>query len=197
MENIEATQKLCWDRAFYAFGSSRVFARRANQLRSRRTWLVFLGIAIPLVVGGVVLSFSVNASALKWLIALASILSVIQLALSAWALVARWDERYESSVESTQNNYELFSRYETLARNPPKDFLERFETLEERNRAQERADTKTDLSHYERRYAMRHALIQFRRVCVSCKTQPKSLTEVSHCDLCGNLESKAWIMLRR
>ncbi|WP_432467915.1 mobilome CxxCx(11)CxxC protein [Agarivorans sp. Z349TD_8] len=99
------------DYEFYCFGTTRIFEKRANQLKQLRTWITFLGLVTPVIVGGIVLSFGVNEKVMPYLILVAGIVGTFQLVLSAWSIVARWDERYEYSVESLRANTELYNSW--------------------------------------------------------------------------------------
>ena len=46
-----------WDNAIHAFGTSYIFERRLKAARKKLRWLTFLGIAVPVMVGGVVVTF--------------------------------------------------------------------------------------------------------------------------------------------
>ncbi|MEH6420090.1 mobilome CxxCx(11)CxxC protein [Pseudomonas sp. CGJS7] len=190
MEDVESLRKRCWDKAFFAFGTARVFERRAEKLRRIRTWLLFLGIAGPLTIGGVAMSFDSSRAWLSALIAVVALVLLVQLIMSAWGLVARWDEQYESAVNSVVINNELFNGFSDLARGASNLISMDYAILNERNRAQEVADSKYPLTSYEKRYAMRLSLIQFQRECEQCRQRPQSINEASDCVVCGNLKER-------
>lgn len=102
-----APQAHCRERAFFAFGTARIFERRLHRLTSLRNWITYLGIVVPLTVGAVALSF--DSKILPFFLIPAGILGVAQLALSAWSLVARWDERHASALASLQAQTRLFN----------------------------------------------------------------------------------------
>ena len=78
--------KHCIDRAFYAYGTSRIFDRRCQKFRQGRNAITFLGIAVPLTVGSLILSFGAKPELMPILVWLAGLVGTIQLVLSAW----RW-----------------------------------------------------------------------------------------------------------
>lgn len=87
MDNVK---KECADNRFYSFGTAKLFERRAKTYRRNRNLITFLGLAVPMVIGGTVLSFSTGSEALKVImIPVAGILTVLQLIISLWALVSR------------------------------------------------------------------------------------------------------------
>ena len=45
----------CEEKGFFAYGTHKIFNRRANKLHAYRSWITFLGIAGPLAVGAIVL----------------------------------------------------------------------------------------------------------------------------------------------
>jgi mobilome CxxCx(11)CxxC protein len=113
---LEGSLSHCRDRAFYAYGTSRLFERRAQSLNKGRRAITFLGIAVPLVVGSTVAAFGTQSSLLPYLLGLAGIVGAVQLVLSAWSIVARWDERYAYSVAATQANTRLYNACDGLLR---------------------------------------------------------------------------------
>ena len=51
----------CWDKRFYSFGTVKIFERRAVAINRKRQFITFLGLASPLAVGTLVLSFNVGS----------------------------------------------------------------------------------------------------------------------------------------
>ena len=114
MADIDVNLRHCRDRAFYAYGTSRLFEKRATILATRRTWITFLGIAVPVSVGSVILSFGAVPAVLPYVIATAGVIGTIQLVLSVWSLVARWDDRYAHAVKAAQAATRLHNAWEWL-----------------------------------------------------------------------------------
>jgi mobilome CxxCx(11)CxxC protein len=103
---------ICWPdsiRSTYCW--FRFFERRARQLRSRRNWITFLGIAVPVTVGSLYLSFNAFPGVFPLILGVAGVILTIQLVMSVWSLVARWDEDYQHSIESMQANTRLFNAW--------------------------------------------------------------------------------------
>ncbi|MCV6072033.1 hypothetical protein OFP26_41305, partial [Escherichia coli] len=78
-----------------------------NTLKFLRAWLTFLGIVMPITVGGVYLAFSKSTELIEWTVTLAGVIGVFQLGLSTWALVSGWDNKYESAIKSMQGNVSI------------------------------------------------------------------------------------------
>jgi mobilome CxxCx(11)CxxC protein len=145
--------------------------------------ITYLGILVPLLVGGMALSFDT-----KWLafvVVPAGILSCFQLALSAWSLVAKWDDKHAYSLSSVKAQTRLFNSWDGLAKRPPSDLDARVRELDTEDQRQEQSDLTQNIQPEEKRYAMRAALYHFGSACVRCKQVPSSMKS-SNCDTCGN-----------
>lgn len=171
--------------AFYAYGTYRIFERRALSLRSKRNAITFLGIIVPLSVGSLILSFGAMPKLLPYVVALAGIAGTLQLVLSAWSIVARWDEQYSYATTAMLANTRLFNSWERLIKNPPGDFQQAFSELEAENGRQEQSDLAAHITQKEKQFAMRAALLHMGLPCATCKVRPISL-KPSGCDTCGN-----------
>ncbi len=177
----------CWTQALYSYGTAWLFERKSRSLKRRLRILAFLGVAGPVAIGGIVLSFGTNPDFLPVLLSVASVLGVFQLLISIWALVANWDEAYAHSIESMNENYRLSDRYRELASNPPAEVSElerRVELVRVDDRRISDLDRKQGVSEKEKRRGMRAALRQFQRRCAGCGKVPSSM-ESSDCDVCG------------
>jgi len=190
MENKNEFDKLrekCWNDAFYTFGTAWIFEKRASKLRRRLRILTFLGIAVPLALGGTVASFGLDFKYLGLIILLAGILSIVQLIGSVWALVAKWEDEYAYSLESVVGNYGLSNKFKELGENPPQseELRIKISLLDAENRLRKDSDYKHVITEKEKRMGHRAALRQFHRACVACKEIPTSMKS-SDCDVCGN-----------
>lgn len=173
----------CRDRAFFAFGTARVFARRQHRLSTLRNCITYLGIVVPLTVGAVALSF--DSKVLPFFIVPAGVLGIAQLALSAWSLVAKWDDRHASALASLQAQTRLFNEWDYLAKTNPPDIAARIDSLNAEDRRQEAQDLTQGVTKKEQNFGMRAALFQFGNKCPTCGIRPVSLLP-SDCDTCGN-----------
>lgn len=175
--------KHCRDKAFYAFGTTKIFESRTRRLETYRNWITYLGIIVPLLVGSVVLSFGK-----EWLpvvLVPAGIVGAIQLALSAWSLVAKWDDRYSYALGAMQSQTQLFNKWERLAKRQPADIEQLASDLDAEDQRQERADIAQNIKDQERRYAMHATLYHFGNACQGCGVKPISM-KPTKCDTCGN-----------
>jgi len=182
---IEEFCKKSRDKEFYAYGTTRIFERRAVKLKSLRTWITFLGIVTPVIVGGTVLSFGSDAKVLPYFLTVAGVVGLIQLILSTWSIVARWDESYEYAIESARENTELFNLFKKLADNKPTDIQNKFEDAINKYEEREFKDIGQSLSDKEKRFATREALRYYQKPCHICKRTPQTI-KPSKCDGCGN-----------
>jgi mobilome CxxCx(11)CxxC protein len=114
----------CWTQALYAFGTAAIFERRSKILGRRLKGLAFLGIAVPLTIGGVVKSFSGALQYLEFALWIAGIVSLAQLMLTAWSLINRWQDRHAYALGSMVDNYKIAQKYENLGKHPPDDLTE-------------------------------------------------------------------------
>jgi len=175
--------KQCSDKRFQAFGTGKIFERRVKRLERRRNWITYLGIAVPLLVGSLGLSFGGNW--VKYLAVPAGIAAAIQLILSLWSLVARWDDKYVYAVSAMQAQTKLFNSWDFLAKRQPANLEQRIDDLAAEDQRQETSDIAQGILPEEKRFAMRAALYHYGLVCLACKIQPPSM-KASKCDTCGN-----------
>lgn len=179
-KRIEAQKKIR-----EAYGTSQIFRHRANFYRVGQRLLTFLGIAVPVLIGGVVLSFNNYKDLLPILLPIVGVVGVTQLVLSVWSLVNKWDDAYEYSVKSQDRNAELEFNWQTLADSSTADIDARYEPLRLANAQQAQADDQQNVTLKERRRAMRATLFKFQTACAVCKQVPTSM-KPSACDCCGN-----------
>ena len=179
----QTTQAHCREKAFYAFGTARIFEQRMRKLDQLRNWITYLGIVVPLLIGSAALSFGTYW--LPYALIPAGLLGCAQLALSAWSLVAKWDDKYSYAINAMQAQTRLFNSWDVLAKRMPVDIEARAGDLDGEDQRQEQTDLVQNVSPEEKRYAMRASLYHFGNACVRCGQTPKSL-KPSSCDTCGN-----------
>ena len=180
-------RRQCWDEALNSFGTAYIFEKRAEKLHLPRAILSFVGFALPVIVGGVALTYGADSKALPVVVGVAGMLGLLQLVLVAWSQVANWEGTYYSSKASTAANYDLSARFQALARpadKPREDWQRDYAVLYALSRQQAAADIQLVITAQEKRAGMRAALRQFQRACVSCKSVPESL-DPSSCPTCG------------
>src|SRR5207249_963836 len=79
----EALRQECWQKRFYSFGTTKIFERRARDLGWKRRIITFLGLAAPLAVGAVAVSFSTDSAILKYIaLPTAAIVTIFQAIIS-------------------------------------------------------------------------------------------------------------------
>jgi len=181
-----------WDRAIYAYATGYIFQKRAEKYKKLLQLLTFLGIVVPVLIGGVVLSFGTEFKLLNVLIVIAGIAGLIQLIASVWALSADWQGNYTYSSESMSANFKLATSYATLGKTPPDD-LEALKTqhklLVVEDQARRDSDTKQNVTEEEKRAGTRAGLRHYQRPCVSCEKVPNSM-QPTNCPVCGNFSPK-------
>lgn len=177
--------KHCIDRAFYAYGTSRIFESRAQSLGKKRNAITFLGIAVPLTVGSLILSFGTMPAILPVLVWIAGAIGTVQLILSMWSIVARWDEQYSYAITAMLANTRIFNTWERLSKNQPPNLKDLVYEVDAEDQRQEQSDLTQHISEKEKRFAMRASLYYKGCACAVCKTKPASM-KPSNCDTCGN-----------
>lgn len=173
---------------FLSYGTIQIFEQRANKLRTLRSWLTFLGIVLPVTIGGVYLSFGQSEDLMKLIVLVASVIGIFQLILSTWALVAGWDSCYESAIKAVQGNTTIYNKCKRFIRCPPtidSDFLNAYQELSKEVETQELVDLTQHISSKERKYAYVSALRYYNRECHACNQNPNSHNKKTKCSSCG------------
>jgi len=178
----------CWDRSLRAFGTAHIFERRSRGAKRRIRVLSFVGMAVPVLIGGLVASF-LGMPALQpylgVLIAIGGVLATVQLVFSIWSLLAKWEDTTSYGSESSIDNLEISDIFKGLAQKPPADFAINYEVAKERDRARSTQDLKIGVTDNEKRMGMRAALRQFQKKCVACGEVPRDMKPTT-CPVCGN-----------
>jgi mobilome CxxCx(11)CxxC protein len=177
----------CWERALFAYGTATIFLKRSRKYKRLLQWLGFVGIIVPLVIGGAVLGFGLQASYLPALITVAAALGLLQLGFSAWSIVFSWSDNLAYGLESAADNFSLadsFKEMASQAMSPPADLQIRFASVKAKDEARRAADAKNGVTEKELRFGHRAGLRQFGRECTGCKKVPQSL-DSTDCAICG------------
>lgn len=167
MAPVDLLVKDCREKAYYAFGTSKIFERRRRRLESGRNWITYLGIVVPLLVGSLGLSFGKEWAPV--LAVPAGIAITIQLVLSLWSVVYKWDDKYSYSIRAMQEQTKLFNAWDGLAKQPPADLGQRIKDLAAEDQRQETNDMAQNISEKEKRFGMRKTLYQYGLACQTCK----------------------------
>ena len=179
-------KKRSWDRAIYAHGTAYVFGKRAEKYRRSLRAITFLGVLVPLSVGGAVLAYGTKSEILTNIVMpIVSFFGIIQIILSGWSLSSKWDDEYASSLYSLERNTYLRFEWENLAKGDEENIARKFDILNKEDQLQEQSDIKKGISEKEKRIAMRAGLMQYQRECIGCNKIPKSMSS-SNCVICGN-----------
>ena len=180
---------MCWDNAIHTFGTSYVFQRRTRVMKRRLMWVNYVGVAIPVTVGAIVLTFGVFSS-LGVIIAVAGLIALGQVVVNLWAIIGGWVERHSYSSESAVANDSLSMRYQDMGRNPPDEIVDlrhEYEKLQIEDKYRRDRDMHQDVSESEKRMGMRAALRKMQRSCAGCHKVPTSMRPLD-CDVCGNFK---------
>ena len=185
--DIDEIRGSCWDKAVHTYATGHIFEDRARSLGRKTRSLEFLGLVVPVAMGGIVISFGTNFRYESITLAVAGILGTIQLIASVWALVASWRDNYAYAHESMNSNYRLAENFEELASNPPSkpEAESKYQTLKAEDKVLRRRDQRQEITEKEKRKGMRAALRKYQRECAGCGEVPKSMSP-SNCDVCGN-----------
>lgn len=173
---------------FLSYGTIQIFERRANRLKSLRAWLTFLGIVLPVTIGGVYLSFGQSEDLMKIIVLFAGFIGVFQLILSTWALVAGWDSSYESSIKSVQGNTTIYNKCKRFISCPPSndnEFIRVYNEILKDSETQELVDLTQHISNKEKKFAYISSLRYYDRDCHACEQNPNGFNKHKKCPSCG------------
>ena len=183
--------------ALDAFATAAIFARRASRYRRLVEWLTFIGLAIPVVVGGIALADYKDPRFLTEAVVIGVTFAVVIGVLSLWSVVAQWPDNLEYSSSSNADNHRLSSQMKALANQaskPPADFEVRFNELKTLNDVQNASDNRKNISGWEEIYGHRAALRQFNTRCDVCDVVPLSMDMLfwkrNRCPRCGGPKKK-------
>jgi mobilome CxxCx(11)CxxC protein len=189
VNTIERIKGESWDKAFHAYGTARIFEKRASRLGFKLRVLEFLGIAVPVTIGSTVLSLNVRQFEMfaPWLIWISTAITTIQLIGSIWALVSGWNNSYAFALEAQKRNARFRSRWERLTKaeqseNELKAEFDQLSALEDETGEQ---DLTQGITEKEKHFGMHESLFRYERPCAKCGIVPKT-HKPSKCDCCGN-----------
>lgn len=185
----ESIQSKCWDSALQAYGTAELFRGRAHRYQRRIRFLQVLGIGLPVAAGSILLDLGSDLpTIIPFVFWLAAILGAVQLVLSVWALIAKWEDNYAAAQTSQAINNHLADSFEQLAKYPEQDsklYTARFDWLHVEDQARRSIDYQLGYTKEEQRAAHRAGLYRFQRSCGGCNNVPESLSPTD-CDACGN-----------
>lgn len=184
-ERTKTLIRECREKEFHAYGTSKIFERRAKTYRNYINILTFLGIVVPVSIGAVVLSFGTEWKYLAGVLVVASVISLLQLVISVWSIVASWSGKLEIASNAIQGNTRLYNEWKALADHPDEKLESKVQEVRRLNQEQEMNDLRQDISDKEKRFAMHESLFYYKRPCQTCEQVPKS-KKATNCDMCGN-----------
>ncbi|WP_082538737.1 mobilome CxxCx(11)CxxC protein [Lysobacter sp. Root494] len=182
--------KDCWDRAIFAYGTAELFALRARSYRRLLNAISGLGIAVPLLLGGAVMTYGTTTPYLTQAALVAGTIGLAQLLLSGMSVVYGWPASLEYALDSSIDNRAISERFKqlgSLANSVPADFDARYRELVATDNARRNQDGKAGVDDKELRRGHRAALRQFQKECSGCGIVPLSM-QSTDCDICGRFK---------
>lgn len=180
--------QLCRDNAVHTLATSYIFEMRAETLKKRLLWVNYVGLAVPILVGTLVLSFDIDSwNTIK---IIAGAILVPQILINLFSLVGGWVNDLPYANTSAAANDSLSMRFDSLATAPPESPVELKQAIEKlaiEDKARRDQDTAQNIKGTEKRMGMRYALRKFGRSCAGCDLIPKSM-KPTDCDVCGNFK---------
>lgn len=188
MENTELDNLKfeCWNNALHCFGYSYLFKRRYRIYKNIIQTILFVGFGTPLIVGCLVMSFGITQS----VITIASLIGIIQLVLSLFAVIYKLEDTILYSHKSSVEHMYLSNKYKSLAQEESmytSKFKHKYEILEVRRQIISYSDTEQKISDKELRRAHRAGLREFSRKCIKCEEIPYNM-ESTCCGVCGKFD---------
>jgi mobilome CxxCx(11)CxxC protein len=174
--NREATVK-----AVEAYGTARLFEKRAQWYRKLNKVRDLLGIGVPAMVGAIFMAFSLAPDYIKFILTLAGLFALLQLALSILSIVYGWDEGYSYARESLADNNKIRHGLELIRNGNGSLELRQSQMVEIRHdiEAREKEDEAQGLSEREKCYGRRQGHAQYQQTCVICHKIP-SIGKMKH-----------------
>jgi mobilome CxxCx(11)CxxC protein len=184
----DAICKDCWNRAVDCFGTGKIFEQRAARYRWKINLLSYLGVGVPAIVGALAIAWGKDVLEGSNVLLVASILGIVQIAISIASLVQSWPTELDYSNESASANLKFAEEFKKLAetaQTPPTDLHSQANQLIALDQARSQQDSKKHVTEKELRWGHRRGLRQFRRECAGCNTIPIDLKSTK-CGICGD-----------
>lgn len=186
-EQYDCLRQDAWNNALHSYGYGYLYALRSQNLNRKLNIITFLGIVIPILIGGIVTTYGLTSPILKYLLIITAPLSIIQLVISVWSIVANWNTSYAYYLETSLDNYNISSNFEKIGKYPPqsvKDLKTEMDKIIALRENREKQDNKYPLNEIEKRRGMRYALRKFKRSCAGCNIIPINM-DSTNCGVCG------------
>lgn len=178
----------CWNGALHSYGYGYLYNIKSKGLHKILKVNTFLGIVIPIIIGGTVLTFGIEFIYLKEFIFFAGILLLLQLILSVYIAIYNLEDRYSHYIESSNDNYRIAEEYEKVGKYPPGSLQHlniEIEKIDIKRNNRDNLDSKFSMSEKECRKGMRYSLRKYQRQCAGCNVKPIGMKPTS-CPVCGN-----------
>jgi mobilome CxxCx(11)CxxC protein len=185
-----ALRSRCWDDAFHATATAYIFQRRARRLGKLVQVITYVGFAVPMLVGLLVLGYT-QLKSLPVIAGTAAGIGIAQAVLSLWAIVGGWVVGGSYAAASASANEVLAGKFATLASSPPSDFREfrqEYELAKVESRARDEQDLQQGVTEAELRRGMRAALRKYRKGCAACNKVPVDM-KATDCPVCGKFRN--------
>ena len=186
-EDIDKLKGDCWNNALHSFGTAYIYSKRSVFISRLLKGNNFLGIIVPVLIGGIATSYTLSLDSLNTILIIAAPVSLLQLVMSVLSLTNKWDDSYSYYLESTNDNSSLCDDFKNLAKYPPKkltEFKTKIQLIEVKYDIRNNNDVKYPLNAKEKREAMRYSLRNFQRTCAGCNLIPTEMTP-TNCGVCG------------
>lgn len=185
-KNTLLTEARRW--SLFSLGTKHIFDRRIRKYGRYIALLTVLGLITPLLLGGLVLGFDLEPTTIKVIQIAAGILSLGQVAISAWAIVYKWSDNLAYSQEASHAHYLLHTEYNKILQShsaTESELQRRLDLAEKERVSRDQQDLKIPPSETDIRRGYRYALYMCKYPCEICNQIPKSMIP-SNCETCGN-----------
>ncbi|HLG82515.1 MAG TPA: mobilome CxxCx(11)CxxC protein [Bradyrhizobium sp.] len=189
--NEDDIRQEAWKQFIDARGTYTIFTRRAASLKRWMQARDFSAIAIPVVVAFVATTDFVEKLGSFKAVALAilAIAGLIQVLLSGWSLIARWDEERSYSLRALRDAYDMEAKWREIAKKDVPDLVVAYEAAKTQQRAIDSHDIGKEISESERQIGLRAGLKEIPRACIECKKIPATIDIPKivnkRCPVCG------------
>ena len=182
----------CADEALKCYGTAYIFEKRASKLKTKLSYLNFLGIAGPAMLGATMATYSFDISIEEIIKIAAGTIGVFQFGFTIWSMTEGWGDKASEYIESKANNYSISKRLKQLEHNSTASIFE-FESelavIEREIEIRNGIDAKHDVTDEEKRMGMRYGLRQYQRPCAGCKAVPTEM-KPTDCGVCGKFKER-------
>jgi mobilome CxxCx(11)CxxC protein len=162
-------------KAVEAYGTARIFEKRAGLYRAFNKLRDALGIGVPAMVGAIFMAFTFAEKYTAYILMVAGVFAVTQLSLSILSIVYGWDERYSYSRESVADNNKIRNKLEVILSGTGTLANRQARMVELRHeiQARETQDEGQGLDSKEKCFGRRHGHAQYQKTCIICNKIPQ------------------------